>query len=92
MKFVDFFVNAVLLVLFCLVILGVIFIGRHIFFTGEESDFCELVFPSESEGSSAWSDGIALVEDGFVRCCRYVYIDHVRETECEVFRYYGGES
>lgn len=67
-----------------------IIIGIVIHFVIEEKqidDYCEEVFPSEI--GDTW--GITLsVKEGHIECCRYVWEDYKRKSECKIFPYGEG--
>lgn len=74
--------------LFIFLIIALLMIG--LFTSSNQKDFCIRVYPSPineittyaTESGDTWN-----VEEGFIECCRAIYVNHTREKECEVFKY-----
>lgn len=52
------------------------------------NSFCELHYNKDNSiiYEEVWGE-FSLVEEGYIRCCRYVLVNHELEKECEIVEY-----
>ena len=78
------FFGAIILIVFAG---GIVFIYETItrgFDAYEEDKFCDRVHKPIDGYRTTTDDKI---EKGYLQCCRYVYIEHVKEKDCKIFKY-----
>jgi len=88
MSFLKFLGGLFLFIILCIVIFGGI---TYYFVSSEHNSFCQVVHPPNSYERSILYPSIKTntmnLQEGFLECCRKVYVNYTVVYDCKIFAY-----
>ena len=81
-------VSNIIIIMFIAIMItfGVVYLWYN---ESHQNDYCKYEYPSpidkSSEFSKSWDAKDRFVEEGYIKCCRYVYVEHEAQIECKNF-------